>query len=485
MRKRLLYLVAFVSGGVALARLLREHRRETDAGVTVTGAMARNAAIAKTGARVGAQYAAHQAKRATASPEKQAELDAQFEMKTAEEVVNVLGNMKGALMKIGQMASFLDDGLPEPIREALATLQADAPPMSAALAADVIEQELGGTPDKIFAEWDETPLSAASIGQVHRAVTKDGRPVAVKVQYPGVAKAIMSDLDNSNILFTVLGMVFPGLDPKPIVEELRERLGEEVDYRIEAKNQEDFHRWYADHPFIHVPGVVTAHSSERVLTTELADGVRFAEVSNTWSQAQKNLAAESIYRFVFRSLWSFHAFNGDPHPGNYLFRPDGRVTFLDFGLVKRFAERDMNQARRMIESIVIENDTPKFRAVVEDEGILQRNASISDADVEHYFAYFYELVRNPGPQLVTHEYAAGMVNQFFNPNQSPVVKHANLQPDFVILQRINLGLWAILAQLEARLNWRSMTEEIWPFVDGPPTTELGREEAAWAAKLKA
>jgi predicted unusual protein kinase regulating ubiquinone biosynthesis (AarF/ABC1/UbiB family) len=484
MRKRLLYLIAFVSGGVALAQLLRSRTQAADSGVTVTGAMARNAAIAKTGARVGASYAAHQAKRVAASPEKQAELDAAFELKTAEEVVSVLGNMKGALMKIGQMASFLDDGLPEPLREALATLQADAPPMSAALAAEVIEQELGASPDRIFAEWDETPLSAASIGQVHRAVTHDGVPVAVKVQYPGVAKAIMSDLENSNILFNVLGMVFPGLDPKPIVTELQERLSEEVDYRIEAKNQHDFRSWYVEHPFIHIPAVIDAHSSERVLTTELAEGVRFAEVASTWSQTQQNLAAETIYRFVFRSLWSFRAFNGDPHPGNYLFRPDGRVTFLDFGLVKRFTQPDMDQAQKMIEAIVFENDTPKFRRVVEEQGILMPDAPISDEIVEHYFAYFYELVRNPGPQLVTHEYAAGMVGQFFNPNQSPVIKHANLGPEFVILQRINLGLYAILARLEARADWRSIASELWPFVNGAPSTELGREEAAWAARLK-
>ncbi|MDP1792981.1 MAG: AarF/UbiB family protein, partial [Acidimicrobiales bacterium] len=317
-----------------------------------------------------------------------------------------------------------------------------------------------------------------------RAVTHGGVPVAVKVQYPGVAKAIMSDLDNSQILFTVLGMVFPGLDPKPIVEELRERLGEEVDYRIEAKNQTDFANWYADHPFIHIPKVITEHSSERVLTTELAHGARFAEVATTWSREQQDLAAETIYRFVFRSLWSFRAFNGDPHPGNYLFRPDGRVTFLDFGLVKRFGEPDMQQARRMIEAIVLEDDTPKFRRVVEEQGILQPNAPISDEEVEQYFAYFYELVRNAGPQLVTHEYAAGMVDQFFNPNQSPVIKHANLGPEFVILQRINLGLYAILARLEARADWRSIASELWPFVDGAPSTELGRQEAAWAARLR-
>ncbi len=483
MRKRLLFLVALCAGVLTVGQLLRRRRPSADTGLTATTAMARNVAVAKTGARVGASFAAHQAKRATASPQRQAELDAQFEIKTAEEVVSVLGNMKGALMKIGQMASFLDDGLPEPLREALATLQADAPPMSSALAAQVIEQELGAPPETVFAQWEQQPMSAASIGQVHRAVTHDGQRVAVKVQYPGVAEAIMSDLDNSQILFSVLGMVFPGLDPKPIVTELRARLGEEVDYRLEAKNQTDFRSWYADHPFIHIPAVRPDLSTERVLTTELATGVRFAEVVGTWSDEQKNLAAESIYRFVFRSLWFFRAFNGDPHPGNYLFRPDGRVSFLDFGLVKRFEASDMTNAQDMITALVLDGDVREYRRTIERIGMLKPNAPITDDEFEEYFAYFYELVRTPGKQLVTHEYAAGMVRQFFDTNASPVPKHANLLPQFVVLQRINLGLYAILARLEARLDWLAITKEIWPFTDGAPSTELGREEAAWAAKL--
>lgn len=486
MRKRLVRLVLIGLAGYGVYKAVARRRTTTDSsnGVSVTSVMGRNAAVVKTSAKIGTNYAVHQAKRATASPERQAELDAQFELKTAEEVVNVLGNMKGALMKIGQMASFLDDGLPEPIREALASLQADAPPMSAELAAGVIEEELGARPEVIFAEWDPQPLSAASIGQVHRAVTRDGTAVAVKVQYPGVDKAIMSDLDNSQMLFMILGMLFPGLDPKPIVEEIRERLGEEVDYRLEAKNQTDFHRWYADHPFIHIPKVIPEHSSQRVLTTELADGVRFAEVEKNWSVEQKNMAAETIYRFVFRSLWSFKAFNGDPHPGNYLFRPDGRVTFLDFGLVKHFDNDSLAEARNMIQAIVLDDDVRAYRTQLEDMGMLQKGAPLSDDEVEEYFAYFYRLVREKGSHLITHEYAAGMVDQFFNMNEK-VPKYANLLPQFVILQRINLGLMAILASLNATLDWRAITEEIWPFVDGPPATELGRQEAAWRATLKA
>jgi predicted unusual protein kinase regulating ubiquinone biosynthesis (AarF/ABC1/UbiB family) len=491
MSRRLLRLVAVALAAWGGYQLIKRRRSasatkggDSDAGVSATTSMARNLAVARTGARVGAAYATHQAKRAGASPERQAELDSQFEMKTAEEVVNVLGNMKGALMKVGQMASFLDDGLPEPMREALATLQADAPPMSSALAAQVVEEELGSPPEELFAEWEPKPISAASIGQVHRAVTKDGREVAVKVQYPGVAKAIMSDLDNSNLLFNVLGMVFPTLDPKPIVQEIRDRLSEEVDYRLEAKNQTDFHAWYADHPFIHVPAVVPEFSSERVLTTELATGARFSEVVSTWSADEKNLAAETIYRFVFRSLWWFRAFNGDPHPGNYLFRPGGRVTFLDFGLVKRFSDKDLDEARRMIEAIVLEGDAVKYRRIVEELGMLKPGAPLSDDEVEEYFAYFYELIRKPGEHRVTHEYAAGMVTQFFDVNASRVPKFANLLPEFVILQRINLGLYAILAQLDATLNWIDISRELWPFIADPASTELGRQEAEWVARLK-
>ncbi|MEY2473668.1 MAG: hypothetical protein QOK28_2997 [Actinomycetota bacterium] len=485
--RRLVRLLAIAGAGWAGFELFKRTRQPVahDAGVTHTTAMARNIAVARTTAKVGASYASHQARRATASPAKQAELDAAFEMKTAEEVVSVLGNMKGALMKIGQMASFLDDGLPEPMREALATLQADAPPMSSQLAAQVVEQELGAPPKVLFAEWDEKPMSAASIGQVHRAVTKDGAAVAVKVQYPGVDKAIIADLDNSNMLFAVLGMVFPNLDPKPVVQELRERLTEEVDYRIEAKNQSDFHTWYAEHPFIHVPKVFADLSTQRVLTTELATGARFDEVATPWSYEEKQLAAETIHRFVFRSLWMFKAFNGDPHPGNYLFRPGGRVTFLDFGLVKRFVQQDLDDAAHMIQALVIEEDSAKYRHIMEDVGFLQPNAPLTDEEVEDYFGYFYELIRHGGgPRLVTHEYAAAMIGKYFDPNGSRVLKFANMMPDFAILQRINLGLYAILARLEARADWLAITREIWPFAPGEPSTALGHEEAAWAAKMR-
>jgi predicted unusual protein kinase regulating ubiquinone biosynthesis (AarF/ABC1/UbiB family) len=162
----------------------------------------------------------------------------------------------------------------------------------------------------------------------------------VKVQYPGVDAAIRSDLVNTDLLFRAMGVMFPGLDPKPLIAELRARIVEELDYNIEAGNQRLFADYYARHPFIRVPAVLDELSSARVLTTELATGARFAELE-TWPQNQRDAAAECIFRFVFRSIYRIHAFNGDPHPGNYLFHGDGRVTFLDFGLVKRFTSDEV------------------------------------------------------------------------------------------------------------------------------------------------
>jgi predicted unusual protein kinase regulating ubiquinone biosynthesis (AarF/ABC1/UbiB family) len=216
-----------------------------------------------------------------ASAERRVELDRERELKTAEAVAERLGNMKGALMKLGQMASYVDEGLPAPLREALAQLQSNAPPMSAELAAQVIERSLGAPPEQLFVEWDPQPIAAASIGQVHRAViidpaTGQERAVAVKVQYPGVGEAVAADLRNADLLGMLLQQGFGGLDPDEMVAEVKERLIEELDYRLEARNQQHFADFYRGHPFIHVPDVCPSFSSEQVITSELVDGATLA-----------------------------------------------------------------------------------------------------------------------------------------------------------------------------------------------------------------
>ena len=318
----------------------------------------RSAKVAKLGAKVGGTYASTAARKVFASTERRVELDERREMKTAAAVAEQLGQMKGALMKLGQMASYLDEGLPEPMRMALAQLRTGAPPMSGELAADVVERELGRQPTEVFVEWDPEPIAAASIGQVHRAIalhpdTGAEVPVAVKVQYPGVDEAITADLRNASMLGTMLKQGFGGLDPDDMVAEIKERLVEELDYRLEARNQAEFAEYYRDHPYVHVPDVLPAFSTGRVLTSELVNGATWDELL-TWDQRERDLAGETIFRFVFRSLYLMRAFNGDPHPGNYLFHGDGRVTFLDFGLVKHFTPEEMSTFASMVRAAAVE-----------------------------------------------------------------------------------------------------------------------------------
>jgi predicted unusual protein kinase regulating ubiquinone biosynthesis (AarF/ABC1/UbiB family) len=275
-------------------------------------------------------------------------------------------------------------------------------------------------------------------------------------------------------------MLFPGLDPKPLVQELRDRLVEELDYRLEADNQRLFADYYRDHPFIHVPEVVDELSAGRVLTTELVIGARFAEVC-TWPAEQRDLAGEAIYRFVFGSLYRLGAFNGDPHPGNYLFGTDGRVTFLDYGLVKRFTPGELRPFQDMIQTMVLERDVAGFRRIVESVGLLRPDNGFSDEAIGEYFGHFYEFVLHDGPLTMTQEYASATVARFFDTTgpHGEIMKTANVPPSMVIIQRINLGLYAVLGELGATANWRHIAEELWPWVAAEPATELGRQEAAW------
>jgi predicted unusual protein kinase regulating ubiquinone biosynthesis (AarF/ABC1/UbiB family) len=472
-------LVVSLSAAGAVAWALRRRRDRQGHHISATARAERNAAVAKLASQVGAGAAVNRAQRVFASAATKERLDADLQLRTAEQVADALGNLKGALMKIGQLASFIDDAMPEPVRQALAQLQQDAPPMSGELAAQVVETELGAPPEKLFAAWDPVPIAAASIGQVHRARAHDGRLLAVKVQYPGVDEAVRADLANLNLAGMGLGSLFPGLDAPSMVAELKARLTEELDYRLEAENQHAFAAWYRGHPFIHVPDVVADLSTPRVLTSELAEGVRFDDMA-TWSQEERNLAGEAIYRFVFRSLYRFHAFNGDPHPGNYLFRPGGQVTFLDFGLVKRLTRREVDLCYRLVHASVVERDPAKVRRACETAGLIARDAPVPDDRVFEFMRIFWEAVENDDVTTITAEWASQVARRYFDgrTNFGDVMEYAGMPPSMVVLQRINLGLLAILGRIEATANWRRIAFELWP--DGaPPSTPLGREEALW------
>jgi predicted unusual protein kinase regulating ubiquinone biosynthesis (AarF/ABC1/UbiB family) len=483
--------IGAVAGGVSIAALtllrgkagrLRDGKagRLRD-GKPGTGRLrlARGLATVRLAARGGARYAASAPRLFTSAGEHRQQLRNDLALQTAEDVASTLGAMKGVLMKLGQMASYVDNGLAPGARRTLSRLQDSVPPMSPELAAQVITEELGLPPEEAFATWDPEPIAAASIGQVHRAITHDGRAVAVKVQYPGIAETIEADLGNVALLRRMLKISAPQQDVDALLAELRERITEELDYSLEARNQQLFARFYAGHPTINVPEVVEELSTRRVITSDLADGARFAELAS-WSQAERDLAAETIYRFVFRSLYEAHAFNGDPHPGNYLFHGGGRVTFLDFGLVKHYSTDELAPLVAMVKHLCVENDPEAFRRAMEDAGFLMPGAPLpTDMIVEH-MALFYDTVRERGPRTMTEDYASAVTRRFFD-FRSPLAEYVQIPRSYVVLQRINLGLFALLAELSATADWRCIAEEIWPFVQAPPCTPMGAAEAAWRA----
>lgn len=443
------------------------------------GRLGRGLAVAGLVARGGLRYAGSAARLFASAGEHRQALRNDLALRTAQDVTDTLGTMKGVLMKLGQMASYIDDGLAPDVRRTLSRLQDSVPPMSPRLAAAVIEEELGQPPERIFARWDGEPIAAASIGQVHRAITRDGRAVAVKVQYPGIAESMAADLDNVGLLRRMLKIAAPAQDVAELLTELRERVLEELDYRREAANQRLIGGYFAGHPTISVPAVVGELSSRRVLVSDLADGARFAEFAGR-PQRERDLAAETIYRFVFRSLYKIRAFNGDPHPGNYLFGSHGAVTFLDFGLVRHFTAAEIDPLLRMVRTLCVDNDEEAFRASLEEAGFLVPGAPLSASEIVDHMAVFYELIRVPGERPVTPEFSAAVVRRFFD-LRNPISAYVRLPKSYIVLQRINLGLFGVLGELRATVDWRGVVEEIWPFRQGPPATPMGAAELPWLA----
>jgi predicted unusual protein kinase regulating ubiquinone biosynthesis (AarF/ABC1/UbiB family) len=213
------------------------------------------------------------------------------------------------------------------------------------------------------------------------------------------------------------------------------------------------------------------------VTSELVTGARFSDVLG-WPQEERDLAGETLYRFVFRSLYEVHAFNGDPHPGNYIFHGGGKVTFLDFGMVKHFTDTDLMPLMQMARNLCVAGDPGEFRASLEDAGFLVPGAPLSDEQIVDHLAVFYQLIRESQTVTVTGEYASAVVRRFFDV-RSPVAQYARIPRSYVVLQRINLGLFALLGEMKATANWRAIAEEIWPFMQAPPSTPMGAAELPW------
>ncbi len=406
------------------------------------------------------------------------------QLQTAKQIVAVLGTMKGAAMKLGQVMSFLDVGLVaeehrEEFQRELAKLRDAAPTVSFKQMRNVIEDDLEEPISAVFATFDEEPIAAASIGQVYRATLKDdGREVAVKVQYPGVAGAVRADLQNLDMIMRVLKRMTPGMDVKAIAEEIQERIGEELDYELEAQNQRSLARIFAGHPFIVIPDVVSALSRERVLVSEFVSGVGFEELK-TRPQAERDRIGEIVFRFFLGCLYRHRQFSGDPHPGNFLLLDDGRVAFLDFGLFKRM-EPAAVELELAAQRAVVEGDAPALHALLAESGFLPEPERVNP---EHLLAFIADAIwwYTTADETVklTPELATHVMIESSDPRSSHFreMRHQDMRPEHLFGRRMEMLTLAVLSQLRARANWHRIARE-WMYGE-EPVTELGREEAAF------
>jgi len=407
-------------------------------------------------------------------------------IETAQQVVTVLGTMKGAAMKLGQVMSFLDVGLvPEEFREEfqrkVGELRDAAPKVRFDDMRKVIEADLDEPLDEAFADFDPDPIAAASIGQVYRATLPDGRDVAVKVQYPGVANAVRADMQNLGLIMRLLARVAPGLDAKAIADEVRKRINEELDYELEAQNQRALSRIYRGHPFIVIPDVVTRLSRERVLVTEYVEGTGFEEHKG-YDQAARDRIGEVIFRFYMGCLYRHHQFSGDPHPGNYRLLADGRMAFLDFGLFKRMDSADVELEIRC-QRAVVEDDAETLHRLLAEGGFLPQPERV---DPGHLMEFVRDAIwwHTTDEEIqLTPDIATEVMIESSDPRSSHFreMRHQDMRPEHLFGRRMEMLTLAVLGQLRARANWHRIARE-WMYEDAP-ANELGRQEAEFFGAL--
>jgi predicted unusual protein kinase regulating ubiquinone biosynthesis (AarF/ABC1/UbiB family) len=409
-------------------------------------------------------------------------------IEAAEQIVAALGTMKGAAMKVGQVMSFLDVGLvPEEYRDEfqrrLAALRNAAPTVSFKDMRKVIEQQLDERLSDVFDEFEEEPIAAASIGQVYRGRLTDGRAVAVKVQYPGVAAAVRADMQNLGLILRLVKRIAPGMDPQAIGQEIRNRVAEELDYELEAQNQRTLARIFRGHPFIMIPDVITSLSREQVMVSEFVEGTGFEDLK-AYPQEDRDRIGEILFRFYFGCLYRHHQFSGDPHPGNSMLLDDGRMAFIDFGLFKRMppgtVELEIQVARA-----VIEGDTETIMRLGADVGFFPEPEKFNpDRVLAHFRAATSWYTCDREIQL-TPEYATQVLIDMSDPRSEYFgqLRHESAPPDHIFGRRMEVLTLAVIAQLHARGNFHQIARE-WFYGDSP-ATELGREEADFYTRAAA
>jgi predicted unusual protein kinase regulating ubiquinone biosynthesis (AarF/ABC1/UbiB family) len=438
---------------------------------------------AKLGSIVGVQsarYAGTKAANVGRSEEESKEALEQRHLETAMKMVAALGQMKGAAMKLGQFASFIDtEFIPEEYRdiyqEQLAKLRTDAPAMPWEKVVKVLEEEYDGEPlSELFAEFEEEAFAAASIGQVHRAELLDGRQVAVKIQYPGIAEALDADLRNAGTLVRLARALAPGLDAKEIADEIRERVMEELDYEYEAQNQRSFARAYREHPFIYVPEVVTRLSRRRVLVTELVRGMDFEETKQL-PHEERSRFGEIVFRGSIGAMFNLQHFNADPHPGNYILMDDGRVAFLDFGMTKKLDREQILLEQRAFDAATRE-DPESFRRALHDLGFVKKPSKL-DAErlLEHMGAVGGWYIEDREIEI-TPQRVMKIIESTHDPRSEfyELMRRESIPAEELMGRRMEIGVVAVLGQLRAKRNWHRIFRE-WVYAD-QAATELGEQE---------
>ncbi|MFF8384456.1 ABC1 kinase family protein [Streptomyces kanasensis] len=403
----------------------------------------------------------------------------ELQQRTADQLFKVLGELKGGAMKLGQALSVFESALPEevagPYRAALTKLQEAAPPMPTRTVHAALAERLGEDWRELFLEFDEKPAAAASIGQVHRAVWHDGREVAVKVQYPGAGEALLSDLAQLSRFARLLGPLVPGMDIKPLIAEMRDRVSEELDYDLEARAQREHAAEFADDPDVVVPGVV--HQSDQVLVTEWIDGVPLSEVIADGTPEERDRAGQLLARFLFSGPARTGLLHADPHPGNFRLLPgeDGgraRLGVLDFGTVDRLPG-GLPETIGLCLRMALEGEAETVYELLCDEGFVKESIELDPEEVLDYLLPIIEPAE-ADEFLFTREWIRSQAARIADP-RSPahqLGKQLNLPPAYLLIHRVTLSTIGVLCQLNASVRLRDELEEWLPgFLPEEPVEE--------------
>ncbi|MFI6472091.1 ABC1 kinase family protein [Streptomyces sp. NPDC050516] len=420
---------------------------------------------------------------------KSAELVArELQQRTAEQLFKVLGELKGGAMKFGQALSVFESALPEevagPYRAALTKLQEAAPPMPTRTVHAVLEERIGADWRKLFLEFEEKPAAAASIGQVHRAVWHDGREVAVKVQYPGAGEALLSDLTQLSRFARLLGPLIPGMDIKPLITELRDRVSEELDYELEARAQREHAAEFAGDGDVLVPDVV--HQCDQVLVTEWIEGIPLSDVIKDGTPEQRDRAGQLLTRFLFSGPARTGLLHADPHPGNFRLLPpekaggQWRLGVMDFGTVDRLPgglPATIGESLRM----TLEGEAEAVYELLRGEGFVKESI---DLDPDAVLDYLLPIIEPAQADEFTFSrgWMRGQAARIADP-RSPahqLGKQLNLPPSYLLIHRVTLSTIGVLCQLDATVRMRDELEEWMPgfLADTPSESEPEAAEEA-------